>query len=381
MQSYLLIAVLSMILFSFVVLLIIESSQHHKRLSSIPLRISVSGTRGKTSVVRILARILQESGKVVLAKTTGTEAKYILPDQSEEPVKRFGPANIIEQKRLVKKAASLSADCIICEIMSIQAENHWIESHKLLRPNYTIFTNFLPDHLENPDRDSMINLYQNDIVRGATVLSEKEMAGGELESYAKGKGAKLIHFEKKSLPEQNAAIARAMAEELGIPNDTIIKGISESKMDKGKAYGFLFSEGNKQIVFVNGFSANDPESSKMLINHVRRNPDYAAYDHFGLMAFRNDRGERSKQWLDYLNIRSDIEFDKLFYLGSHGRIFQKKLGTGEVIKMADHEATTRYLIRQCSGSTLIFGLVNIGGHGLGLIDFWEKSGTKIDMLN
>jgi len=62
-----------------VVLLIIESSQHHKRLSSIPLRISVSGTRGKTSVVRILARILQESGKVVLAKTTGTEGKIYSP--------------------------------------------------------------------------------------------------------------------------------------------------------------------------------------------------------------------------------------------------------------------------------------------------------------
>ncbi|NLA53820.1 MAG: hypothetical protein GX858_05635 [Clostridiales bacterium] len=50
----------------------------------IPLRILVNGTRGKTSVTRLVASALNEAGLMTYAKTTGSDAKWIMPDGSEK---------------------------------------------------------------------------------------------------------------------------------------------------------------------------------------------------------------------------------------------------------------------------------------------------------
>ena len=61
-------------------LLALEAFRLRLWRDSIPLRVSISGTRGKTTLVRALASVLRESGRTVLAKTTGTQALMILPD-------------------------------------------------------------------------------------------------------------------------------------------------------------------------------------------------------------------------------------------------------------------------------------------------------------
>ena len=132
----------------FLIYLICESIIHKRRLNSIPLRICVTGTRGKTTVTRLLASILRENGKRVAAETTGSEAAIILPDSSELPLRRYGIPSIIEQKKLINRAWKLGADCIVSEIMSIQPENHYVESNKILKPGIVVITNTRKDHTE-----------------------------------------------------------------------------------------------------------------------------------------------------------------------------------------------------------------------------------------
>ena len=50
----------------------IESLVHRRCLSKIPYRIHVNGTRGKSSVTRLIAAGLREGGIRTCAKTTGT---------------------------------------------------------------------------------------------------------------------------------------------------------------------------------------------------------------------------------------------------------------------------------------------------------------------
>ena len=59
---------------------IAENWFHQKALARIPLRILVNGTRGKTTVTRMTAAVLNEAGIQTYAKTTGSEARRILPD-------------------------------------------------------------------------------------------------------------------------------------------------------------------------------------------------------------------------------------------------------------------------------------------------------------
>ena len=70
---------------------------HLRNLKSIPNRVIVNGTRGKSSVTRLIAAGLKAGGFNVLAKTTGTKPRMIFNNETEIPVVRLGRANIHEQ--------------------------------------------------------------------------------------------------------------------------------------------------------------------------------------------------------------------------------------------------------------------------------------------
>src|SRR5690349_25167918 len=78
---------------------VVEQRRHHRHLRTIPHRIMINGIRGKSSITRLCAGALRGGGLVTVAKTTGTAARFIHPDASEEPVyRKFGIANVIEQR-------------------------------------------------------------------------------------------------------------------------------------------------------------------------------------------------------------------------------------------------------------------------------------------
>jgi hypothetical protein len=82
------------LLYVFLILLILialglwENLAHQRRLKSIPIRILVNGTRGKTSISRILAETLNEKGIRTVCRTTGSSAEVLFPTGKTEPFSR-----------------------------------------------------------------------------------------------------------------------------------------------------------------------------------------------------------------------------------------------------------------------------------------------------
>jgi poly-gamma-glutamate synthase PgsB/CapB len=132
----------------FLLFLVYERVVLNRLRNSIPMVIAVTGTRGKSSVVRMLASVLRESGRTVLTKTTGSQAQIVLPDGSIQNISRRGIVSILEQKTILKKGSELHVDCLVVEIMSIRPDNHFIESQKILKPDIVVVTNVRKDHLE-----------------------------------------------------------------------------------------------------------------------------------------------------------------------------------------------------------------------------------------
>jgi len=114
----------------------------------VPIRIGVTGTRGKSSVTRLIAAALRASGRTVVAKTTGSRPMLIHADGTEELVDRPGPATILEQKKLLALAFRERADAFVSEIMSVHPENQAVESSKILNINICAITNARVDHVE-----------------------------------------------------------------------------------------------------------------------------------------------------------------------------------------------------------------------------------------
>ena len=78
----------------FILYLVFERIAHERRIASVPLRIAVTGTRGKSSVVRMLASVLRESGMSVAAKTTGSQARIVLPLENPPDLSRAGVSRV-----------------------------------------------------------------------------------------------------------------------------------------------------------------------------------------------------------------------------------------------------------------------------------------------
>jgi len=371
--------------------------------NAIPLLIAVTGTRGKSSVTRMLAAVFRESGRRVLAKTTGSEATLVLPDGSEEEVRRRGPPSIIEQKRIIKLAAQLCVDAAIIEVMSIHPENHLVETRRLLKPDMVLVTNFRVDHTAalGATREAVASVLALDVPPGARVLVPRseclptfrtsvEDEGGELIEVSAGTGATPRDGDPVTATYrfgENLDLVWAAAQALGIDDRSIRAGIDRSRGDIGSLRVWRYQQDVSQLCFlVNAFAVNDPESTALVFDRVTgalgREMDLCV----GLLSLRPDRGDRTLQWLTALREGFLERFDHLYVMGLHAQALERRLKRFsrrtpvEALEVKGPEETTRTVlpsIREARG--LVFGFGNMVGPGEGLIAHWNAIGEPFEV--
>src|SRR5215213_8315425 len=125
-----------------------ELATHRRRLFQIPVRIHVNGTRGKSSVARLIAAGLRHAGRRTCCKTTGTLPRMIMPDGAEYPVFRPSRANVIEQVRIVAAALEVDSEVLVLECMALVPYLQWLCEDKLVRATHAVITNAREDHLD-----------------------------------------------------------------------------------------------------------------------------------------------------------------------------------------------------------------------------------------
>ena len=107
--------------------------RHCRRRSQIKVRVHVNGTRGKSSVTRLIAAGLRQSGIRTVAKSTGTTPAIIYPDGSEKTILRRGEkGNILEHMLLFREAAACGAEVVVAECNALQANMQKISEDKLM---------------------------------------------------------------------------------------------------------------------------------------------------------------------------------------------------------------------------------------------------------
>lgn len=79
----------------------------------------VNGTRGKSTVSRLIDAGLRTGGYRVFCKTTGSLAMTIDVNGGERPIIRHGRANIKEQLRILRRAAKEKAEVLVAECWAV----------------------------------------------------------------------------------------------------------------------------------------------------------------------------------------------------------------------------------------------------------------------
>lgn len=89
-----------------------------RRSIRIPVRILVTGTREKSSVVRLLQAALSNSGLRVEAKSTGTAVWDIGHDGCEDPTRQLGQFSTVETVATLAHANRRGVDAVVAECVT-----------------------------------------------------------------------------------------------------------------------------------------------------------------------------------------------------------------------------------------------------------------------
>lgn len=366
---------------------IAESVSHRRRLKRIPTRVHVAGTRGKSSVTRLIAAGLRAGGRRCAAKTTGTLARMILPDAREVPIFRPRGPNIVEQTRVVALAESLGVDALVIECMALQPELHWLSENKLVRATHGVITNVRADHLDvmGPGEEDVARCLAGMIPVKGTLITAERRHLGILREACEDRKTRLVTVDDDDLAavtdadmggflhvehRDNVALALKVLEELEVPREAGLMGMWAGQPDPGALTEHEIDFFGRRIVFVNAFAANDPESTQgiwnMAVNRHRDLDEIVA-----VFNLRADRPSRTRQLARETTFWHDA--DHVVLMGSGAYHFVREasaVGIGpERFVYADHDQLGEVfesIVELCNRSALVVGMANIGEHGLGL---------------
>lgn len=374
--------VLLMIVFSF---LIWEKNFHERRLRSIPIRILVNGTRGKTSVTRLISSALRRAGIRTVAKTTGDRSTLILPDGREEIFRRRGPARIQEQIAFVSKAVAMGAEAIVVECMAVDPRLQFVSGTRMIKPTMGVITNVRADHLETMGEtlDEIAEALSLTIPSGGSLVvgDESYLELFKSEAAQKNTIVRLAGASAEDLRDsdpglffpENVAVTREICSLLNV---RMPHGLGT----EGRTEVIRVPVGGRTIHFIDAFSANDVHSSIVAQNALLSRHD-CPRPFVALLNNRADRPLRIRSFVSYLSSRDVYEYIAL--VGESrwlARRFLRRAGRREKVLTLGSREPAKLLDEICGAipqsEFTLFGLGNYRGIGARMSDFLYRESGK-----
>ncbi|MFD1415097.1 poly-gamma-glutamate synthase PgsB [Oceanobacillus jeddahense] len=366
---------------------IMEWNSHKKHVKALPIRVNVNGIRGKSTVTRLITGIIKEAGYKTIGKTTGTSARMIYWNTSEEEpiIRRPEGPNIREQKIVVKKAAEMGAEALVSECMAVNPDYQIIFQEKLLQANIGVIVNVLEDHMDvmGPTLDEVAEAFTATIPHnGHLIVSEGPYVDYFKQEAAK-RNTKVIVADNRKIPEtylrkfdymifpENASLALAVAEALDIDEKTAFRGMLKAQPDPGAMWIRELKHGNTSAYFVNGFAANDSVSTINIWKNVET-LGYPAKSPIIVMNCREDRVDRTIQFAD--DVLPHIPIGVLVLIGEKADPIKNAIKSGrlkvnQLIDLQGKPTDEIYeTLIETASDNMIYGIGNIHGAAEPLVE-------------
>lgn len=339
--------------------------------------IHVNGTRGKSSVTRLIDAGLRAGGWRTFSKTTGTLPMIIDVEGNERGIHRRGRANIKEQIRILVQAAGQNAEVLVIECMAVHPELQFISQHRILKGNIGIITNVRPDHLDVMGRtlgeigESLSNTVPQN---GLFFTADKDFFPLFSNRCKKMNTKASLVLTEGDEPDfdfpENIAIALAVCEELNVDRIKALEGMKHYKRDP---YALSIYRLKNDALFIGGLSINDPVSTEMVYKRVVNRHNLEDYNLILLISNRLDRGYRT---LQHQELVLSLNPKSIWIMGGNSRAMayhiNKKSPDSEVkILKNAYDAP----LDQLNSKDLVFAIGNIAEGGAKIMERVKKEGT------
>jgi poly-gamma-glutamate synthase PgsB/CapB len=282
---------------------LVERLLRDRAHARVPIRVHVNGTRGKSTVTRLVAAALRAHGVPTLARVSGTEARIVLPDGTEGPVRRLGPANVREELRFLLLARRLGARAVVVECMAIRPDLQHATEREMVRATIGVVTNVRTDHTEVMGKSlpeiaaSLASTVPRD---GVLVLGAPDFVD-DFRDRAEALGTRVVvagpPVGASGAPwlDEDTATALEVTRLLGVPDDVALRAMSATPADPGAFREHATSAAGRELLVLDARAANDPESFALLCGSSRvlgetTGPVLAVFNH------RHDRPDRLRRF-------------------------------------------------------------------------------------
>lgn len=368
-----------------------EAWIHHRALRAIPIRIHVNGSRGKSSVTRLIAAALREGGIVTVAKVTGSKPRLILPDGNDEPIVRVGSPNICEQIGVLDRARRAGAQAMVMECMAVRPDLQKICEDHIMHSTIGVVTNIRPDHLDvmGPTVEDVAVALSSTLPRKAHAVLGDARYAVTYRRIAEGRGSKLHVAQPDEVPaeamqgfgyvehEENVATCLEVTRLLGIPDEVALRGMYKAIPDVGACTRWHLERSGRRIEFINIFAANDLESTITIWQKLKLGPGERETN-VALINLRGDRIDRSLQYAEAVEI--GIRADYYVLVGDYPdtvlRRFEKQTGKERLVPLGQISPPEMFqrIAGLGSGPVRIGGIGNIGGLGHKILEYVVDGG-------
>jgi poly-gamma-glutamate synthase PgsB/CapB len=322
----------------------------------------------------------------------------ILPNGTEYPVYRPAKPNINEQIRIVNLAAKCKSQAMVIECMALQPYLQSISEQKLVKSTHGVITNARADHLDimGPSENDVALALAGMTPHGGTLFTAEQRYLDVFKMSARDRHCKLETLTPEEIENvtpaelaafsyvehaENVALALKVCQSLGVSRQVALQGMWAAEPDPGVMTVHQIDFFGRKIIFVNGFAANDPESTQRIWNMaLEQFPDVGK--RIAIFNCRADRADRS--WQLGRACISWTPADHYVLMGTGTYIFakaadQKGLSPMKIVFVEDRriEEIFEIILSYVDDSALVMGMGNIGGQGLDLVQFFRNRSTMI----
>jgi poly-gamma-glutamate synthase PgsB/CapB len=381
--------IISFLLFGLLIFGGIEYSRHQNLVLKIPIRIHVNGTRGKSSVTRMIGAGLRAGGINTITKVTGTYPRLILNDGNEAVIHRKEKANILEQLKIIKYGVAHKADAVIIECMALQPIYQIITERQMIHATIGIITNVRLDHLDvmGPGLMDVAKALSATIPANQHFFTAENRIYPYLEKIAAEKKCIPVQSDEKDVSDEemagftyiehreNVALALSVCKHLGVNRKTALKGMYAAIPDEGVLTKIIINRTGKRITFFNAFAANDPESSLMIWRNIMKQTS-GGDQKIVMLNTREDRLDRARQLTEMAG--TSIAMDYLVLVGQRSEIvkdmaLKNNIPEEKIINIgwAKPENVFEKVLSVISAGATIVAIGNMGGMGADIVKYFE----------
>jgi gamma-polyglutamate synthase len=268
--------------------------------------------------------------------------------------------------------------------MAVDPEYQLTFHRELLDVNVLVICNALEDHLDEmgPTPADVAEVFADSIPPAQRVVVTPEEHLPTYRRVARERGARLLVAEPDAVTEEqlrgfphlvlpdHVALVLAVTRDLDIPDEVALRGMRDAPVDPYAMRVTPIGDAADPAWFVNGFAANDPNSTLAVWDHLA-DRDLPSDALTVVMNCRADRIDRTQRFAT--DVLPRLPIDTLVVAGQQTRPVLRAAENGALDVAEVHDCTgqdTDEVLAALDGSLtrrIVYGIGNLHGGGVELV--------------